>query len=75
MSLSSSSVGSPHFAGPQSAPLFRFKKLTMNKLLPATLLALTAAFGVWVFGKPAEVMPTRTIGWVETGSPGDHAGL
>jgi regulator of sigma E protease len=39
------------------------------------LLALTAAFGVWTLGKPAEVMPTRTIGWVEPGSPGDKAGL
>lgn len=39
------------------------------------LLALTAAVGVWAVGKPAEVMPTRTIGWVEPGSPGEKAGL
>jgi regulator of sigma E protease len=39
------------------------------------LLALTAAFGVWLAGKPAEVMPTRTVGWVEPGSPGDKAGI
>jgi regulator of sigma E protease len=39
------------------------------------LLALTAAVGVSIFGKPADIMPTTTVGWVEPGSPGEKAGL
>ncbi len=39
------------------------------------LLALTAAFGVSIWGKPADIVPTTTIGWVEPGSPGQIAGL
>jgi len=39
------------------------------------LLALTAAVGVSIFGKPADIVPTTTIGWVEPGSKGDEAGL
>jgi regulator of sigma E protease len=39
------------------------------------LLALTAACAVWLVGKPAEVWTTRTVGWVEPGSPGEKAGL
>lgn len=39
------------------------------------LLALTAAFGVSVWGKPADIIPTTTIGWVEPGSTGEAAGL
>jgi regulator of sigma E protease len=39
------------------------------------LLALTAAFGVATFGKPADIMPTTFVGWVEPGSPGEKAGF
>lgn len=39
------------------------------------LLALTAAIGVSVFGKPADIVPTTTVGWVEPGSPGAAAGI
>jgi regulator of sigma E protease len=39
------------------------------------LLALTAAIGVATFGKPADIMPTTTVGWVEPGSPGEQGGL
>lgn len=39
------------------------------------LLALSAAVGVSVFGKPADIVPTTTVGWVEPGSPGESAGL
>jgi regulator of sigma E protease len=39
------------------------------------LLALTAAFGVWVFGKPADILKSTTIGYVEPGSPAEKAGL
>lgn len=38
-------------------------------------LALAAAFAVSVFGKPADIVKTTTIGWVEPGSTGDSAGL
>jgi regulator of sigma E protease len=39
------------------------------------LLALSAAIGVSIFGKPADILPTTTVGWVEPGSPGEKAGL
>ena len=39
------------------------------------LLALAAAVGVSTFGKPADIVPTTTIGWVEPGSTGEDAGL
>ncbi len=39
------------------------------------LLAAAAAVGVATFGKPADIVPTTTIGWVEPGSPGAIAGL
>lgn len=39
------------------------------------LLALTAAVGVSIFGKPADIVPTTTIGWVQPDSPGAKAGL
>jgi regulator of sigma E protease len=39
------------------------------------LLALVAAVGVSIFGKPADIVPTTTIGWVEPGSPAAKAGL
>ena len=39
------------------------------------LLALTAAVGVSIFGKPADIVPTTTIGWVEPASPAAKAGL
>lgn len=39
------------------------------------LLALIAAIGVSIFGKPADIVPTTTVGWVEPGSPGELAGL
>jgi regulator of sigma E protease len=39
------------------------------------LLALTAAIGVSTFGKPADIVPTTTVGWVEPGSPGEKAGI
>ncbi len=39
------------------------------------LLALTAAVGVSIFGKPADIVPTTTVGWVEPDSPGAKAGF
>jgi regulator of sigma E protease len=39
------------------------------------LLAFTAAIGVATFGKPADIVPTTTVGWVEPGSPGENAGI
>jgi regulator of sigma E protease len=39
------------------------------------LLALAAAIGVSTFGKPADIVPTTTVGWVEPGSPGEAAGI
>lgn len=39
------------------------------------LLALTAAFGVWGLGKPADILQSTTIGWVQPGSAGADAGL
>ncbi|MGJ8634489.1 MAG: RIP metalloprotease RseP [Luteolibacter sp.] len=39
------------------------------------LLALGAAVIVWAVGKPKDFYPTTTIGYVETGSPGDKAGI
>ncbi|WP_052573497.1 RIP metalloprotease RseP [Haloferula sp. BvORR071] len=39
------------------------------------LLAITAALCVWQFGKPADMIETTTVGYVEKGSAGEAAGL
>lgn len=39
------------------------------------LLAVTAAIGVATFGKPADIVPTTTIGWVDPDGTGGKAGL
>jgi regulator of sigma E protease len=39
------------------------------------LLALGAAVILTVIGKPLDTVPTRTIGWVQEGSPAKKAGL
>lgn len=39
------------------------------------LLALAAAVILTVIGKPMDTVPTRTIGWVQDGSPAKKAGL
>lgn len=39
------------------------------------LLALLCALGVWAVGKPADVIPTKVIGYVEKNGPADKAGI
>lgn len=39
------------------------------------LLALVSAFIVWGVGKPKDMIPTQTIGYVKPGSPAEEAGL
>ncbi len=39
------------------------------------LLAAAAAVGVATFGKPADIVPTTTIGWVQPDGAGAEAGL
>jgi len=39
------------------------------------LLALICAVGVWLVGKPADVVTTKEIGYVEKGGPADKAGI
>jgi regulator of sigma E protease len=39
------------------------------------LLALLAAVGVWLVGKPADVITTKEMGYVEKGGPADKAGI
>jgi regulator of sigma E protease len=39
------------------------------------LLALTAAIIISIVGKPVDVIKTTTVGWVQKGSPAEHAGF
>jgi len=39
------------------------------------LLALVSALLITWLGKPADMVPTTTVGWVENGSPAEEAGI
>lgn len=41
----------------------------------SVLLAFASAFVVWGVGKPKDMIPTQTIGYVKPGSPAEKAGL
>jgi regulator of sigma E protease len=39
------------------------------------LLAIAAAIGVWVAGKPADIIPSTTVGYIQKDSPAEKAGF
>ncbi|MGA0846357.1 MAG: RIP metalloprotease RseP [Luteolibacter sp.] len=69
--------GSAAKNGGPLAPVSAMDKIWVALAGPvfSMLLALTAAVGVWIVGKPKDFIPSTVVGYIQPGYPGEEAGL